>query len=165
MRRAEYRYLLTRRLHPVLGEPDRRLLFCMLNPSTADEENDDPTIRRCIGFAERERCSNLVVVNLFGARATKPKDLLYVDDPVGPGNDAVIRQEAARADLIIAAWGDPPPKLHSTCQRPRDVLQMLLQHRDVYRLGEDTTAIGNPRHPLFRRGNAPLVVHANRLPD
>ena len=102
-----YRYRLTRRLHPVLGGSRRRLLFCMLNPSTADEKRDDPTIRRCIGFAQRERFTDLVVVNLFAARATNPADLLGLDDPVGSGNDDAIAQEAARADLVVRSVGQP----------------------------------------------------------
>ena len=154
-----YRYRLTRRLHPVLGGSRRRLLFCMLNPSTADEKRDDPTIRRCIGFAQRERFTDLVVVNLFAARATNPADLLGLDDPVGSGNDDAIAQEAARADLVVAAWGNPPSTLAR--ERAGAALRILRRRHDVYRLGSPT-ARGHPRHPLRLEKSTPLALHAPR---
>jgi hypothetical protein len=80
----------------------------MLNPSTADATEDDPTIRRCVGFARRERCGVLEVVNLFAFRATNPQALRSAPDPVGPANDRFIEKAVERADLIVVAWGAVP---------------------------------------------------------
>src|SRR4051812_49823510 len=77
-----YRYVLTRQV----GGGVRRATFIMLNPSTADASNDDPTIRRCIGFAQRWGCGQLAVLNLFAYRATDPADLKRASEPVGPEN-------------------------------------------------------------------------------
>ncbi len=156
--RAEYRYLLTRDLGSLLTlEAPRRVLFCMLNPSTATAETDDPTIRRVIRFAGREDATELAVVNLFAARATDRRRLPAFDDPVGPENDTVIEQQAAAADLIIAAWGVLPAKAPKG--RAQAVLDRLTRHGDVHRLGEPTAA-GHPRHPLFLPANTARVLHA-----
>ena len=158
MGKAIYRYTLERRLaHPPLSGVDRRLLFCMLNPSTADDRTDDPTIRRVKAFARREGGTLLRVVNLYAARATYPKQLAGFDDPVGPDNDATIHLEAVEADLIVAAWGVPPQGLHSS--RDRTVLALLKSAGNVYRLGTVTMA-GHPRHPLRLRSDTPLTLHA-----
>ena len=156
--RAEYRYLLTRDLGSLLTlEAPRRVLFCMLNPSTATAETDDPTIRRVIRFAAREEATELAVVNLFAARATDPRTLPGFTDPIGPDNDAVIEQQATDADLIIAAWGVLPAKAPK--ERAQAILDMLTRHADVHRLGEPTAA-GHPRHPLYLPANAARVLHA-----
>lgn len=103
---GRYRYYLRRDLAP--GQlPDTsyaRTVFIMLNPSTADAEVDDPTIRKCMGFARRWS-ADLEVVNLYALRATDPARLRTADDPVGPDNDAWIRDTAVGSVLIIAAWG------------------------------------------------------------
>ena len=157
---AEYRYLLTRDLRSLLTlEAPRRVLFCMLNPSTASADTDDPTIRRVIRFAVREEATELAVINLFAARATDPRKLPAFDDPVGPDNDTVIEQQATDADLIIAAWGILPAKVQK--ERTQTVLGMLTLHADVHRLGEPTAA-GHPRHPLHLPANAARVLHAAR---
>ena len=157
---AEYRYLLTRDLRSLLTlEAPRRVLICMLNPSTATAQTDDPTIRRAIRFAAREDATELAIVNLFAARATDPRKLRAFDDPVGPDNDAVIEQQAAYADLIIAAWGVLPAKAPK--RRAQEILDMLTRHGDVHRLGEPTAA-GNPRHPLYLPANAARILHAAR---
>ncbi|HRK24635.1 MAG TPA: DUF1643 domain-containing protein [Beijerinckiaceae bacterium] len=88
-----YRYLLTRRW----GEGGL-LLYVMLNPSTATEERNDPTIERCERRARMLRHGGLAVANLFGFRATYPADLRAAPDPVGPENDAVLMQAAANHD-------------------------------------------------------------------
>jgi hypothetical protein len=102
-----YRYLLGRRV----GEGDRTALFMMLNPSTADATEDDPTIRRCTGFARREGCGVLEVVNLFAYRATDPAELRTAPDPVGPANDHHIKAALGRVALVVVAWGALPRPL------------------------------------------------------
>lgn len=83
---GQYRYKLMRSILQVVGW-DKPALFIMLNPSTADADIDDPTVRRCIGFAKREMCSSLTVVNLYALRATDPRQLMKHQNPVGPLND------------------------------------------------------------------------------
>ena len=146
-----FRYTLHRRI-PSMLRWVRPCLFIMLNPSKADAQDDDPTIRRCIAFAQREQCTELAVVNLYGLRATKPRMLGLSDDPIGPDNDLYICREVYRcrsiSGIIIAAWGAHPmaPK------RATAVAEMV---GSMLCLG--TTASGQPRHPLFVRGDAPLV--------
>jgi hypothetical protein len=124
-------------------------LFVMLNPSVADATQDDPTIRRCVGFAKREGCGKLAVVNLFAYRATKPADMLAAADPVGPDNDRHLAEEAATAKVIIAAWGD-----HGTHRgRDRQVMK-LLAGREVWCLRR--TKGGQPGHPLYVPAAQPL---------
>jgi hypothetical protein len=79
-----YRYSLTRLLPNLFAKQGKHVVFVMLNPSTADASHDDPTIRRCKGFAGREWATLMSVVNLFGYRATRPGELYLADDPFGP---------------------------------------------------------------------------------
>ena len=112
-----YRYLLSRRV----GESSRRVLFLMLNPSKADEERNDATIRRCVGFARDWGYGILDVVNLFALMSTDPKALLKADDPVGPDNDVAIRAALEIADTVVPAWGQPCPRPRGkSCKGNRD---------------------------------------------
>ena len=95
-----YRYELVR----AWGDPPF-CAFVMLNPSTADGAEDDNTIRRCVGFAQRFGFGGFSVVNLFAFRATKPEAMLAAADPVGPDNDAHILGALAAAQRVFAAWG------------------------------------------------------------
>ncbi len=111
---GRYRYALTRKLAPW----GRAVNFIMLNPSTADAETDDPTIRRCIGFAKAWGCATLIVTNLFAVRATDPKEMLAAADPVGPDNREHVERAAELAfniyaenfgephGLVVCAWGN-----------------------------------------------------------
>lgn len=143
-----YRYGLVRRWS---DEPALR--FVMLNPSTADAKLDDPTIRRCIGFAKREGYGALIVLNLYAYRATDPKALLSCGDPVGPGNDnmlrAHLRSSVGVGRPVIAAWG-----ANAKADRVGQVLD-LCPGVDWRCLG--TTKDGHPRHPLYVRGDQALV--------
>ena len=96
-----YRYTLTREF-----DGDSTCLFIMLNPSSADAVQDDPTIRRCIGFAKREGFGRLEVVNLYAFRSKSPSALFADLDPVGPDNTGEIRKALGRADVVIVAWGN-----------------------------------------------------------
>ncbi|MEU1078203.1 DUF1643 domain-containing protein [Streptomyces sp. NPDC005878] len=147
-RHRVYRYLLTR-----VWTPDAPLaVYVMLNPSTASALEDDPTIRRCIGFARREGTGGLVVVNLFALRATNPQALRDHKEPVGRCNDAFIRQAVRTAGgPVIAAWG-AGGVLHD---RSEHVMRMLRKGpRPLQCLG--VTATGQPRHPLYLAGNTAL---------
>jgi hypothetical protein len=149
-----YRYRLARQWgEPVQGVSARRptMCFVMLNPSTADDQVDDPTIRRCIGFARREGCAGLVVVNLFAWRATKPVDLPRGPEAVGPRNDEAIAAAVREATVVVAAWGASWPS-------PARVLHVLKLIRDN---GKTPHALGvslgmHPRHPLYLHAASPL---------
>lgn len=138
---ALYRWRLTR----IWGSPRRLLTFIMLNPSTADALVDDPTIRRCIGFARAMELDGIRVVNLYAFRATKPADLWTAADPVGGKNNSVLQDalvEAKWADMpVIAAWG-----AHA---RPARV-EWLLRQPGASRLSAlHVTKAGAPGHPLY----------------
>ena len=143
---GRYRYTLEREW--MTGEGT--CLFVMLNPSTADASEDDPTIRRCIGFAQRWGYQRLEVGNLFAFRATDPADMLSVTpaEAAGPDNDDHLRDLSHGAGLIVAAWG-----AHSLAAfRRAAVLEILSESEaDVVCLG--TTKYGSPRHPLYVRGD------------
>ena len=144
-----YRYTLTRRL----GPGNRRCLFVMLNPSIADQKLNDPTIRRCMGFARRWGYSDLEVVNLWGLRATDPTMLKYHPNPMGHGNQQAITEALQRADLVVAAWG-----VHGAWKNRG--IECLASHANVtwYCLG--TTKYGHPRHPLYVKSTQPPVYFA-----
>lgn len=152
---GRYRYLLTRRWD------DRApvMVFVMLNPSTADDVDDDPTIRRCVGYAQREGCGGLVVVNLFAWRSTDPWELVKAADPVGPENDAYIT-EACRLYRrtivhVVLAWGTSE---HRKIKSRENVVIELVRREmfgDPMCLGRNRN--GTPRHPLFLKLNTPLV--------
>jgi hypothetical protein len=143
-----YRYSLWREWCP--DSPP--VAFIMLNPSTADDRKDDPTIRRCIGFAHTWGFGALEVVNLFAYRATDSRKLLGVDDPVGPENDEYIMQAVERCSYVVVAWGTKGLLL----DRNRQVIRLLAGLRHVGCLG--VTKDGHPRHPLYVRGNTKVVA-------
>ena len=116
----------------------------MLNPSAADEERNDPTIRRCIGFARDWGFGLLEVVNLFALMSTDPKGLLETEDPVGPDNDATIQDALQRADKVILAWGNQGSRHR---ERAAHVMKMALDASNPHHLG--MTKLGFPRHPLL----------------
>lgn len=120
------------------------LVYVMLNPSTATELANDPTIERCERRARMLGYAGLAVVNLFAYRATRPRDLICAGDSVGPLNDRAIRLAAARAGAVLCAWGN-----HGTHQgRAAQVIKLLRETgRPLLHLG--LTGIGAPRHPLY----------------
>lgn len=142
-----YRYTLVRTIdHGFLGAPHQAetVNFIMLNPSTATATLDDPTIRRCAGYARRWGYGTLVVTNLFAYRATAPADMLAAADPIGPENDAYISRAARGAALVVAAWGQ-----HGAHRRRDEQVRRLVQAagKDVHYLR--LNANGQPAHPLY----------------
>lgn len=143
-----YRYRLSRR-----WGAGRSCLFVMLNPSTADASLDDPTIRRCAGFARREGFDGMEVVNLMAFRATDPSALPADKTAEGPDNARHVA-DALRdtSGPVIAAWG--AQRAAVPFARPmRGVIARA--GRPIVCLG--VTKGGDPRHPLYVRGDAPLV--------
>lgn len=122
--------------------PGPFLMVIGLNPSTADETQDDPTIRRCINYAKAWGFGAYCMTNLFAWRDTDPAKMKAQAEPIGRDNDATIARHAAGAGLILAAWGVHGAHL----DRGAAVLELLAGHR-VHCLG--TTQDGNPRHPLY----------------
>jgi hypothetical protein len=121
-----------------------KLLFVMLNPSTADAAVDDPTIRRCISFAQAEGFGSLEVVNLFAYRATDPAELRRAGYPVGPDADWFIEIAATQAEKVCLAYGSVP----AADERIQQVLPILR------RAGREPqclhiTKSGYPGHPLY----------------
>lgn len=157
---GKYRYSLIR----VWDESKPCVLFIMLNPSTADAENDDPTIRRCIGFAESWGYGGLYVVNLFALRATNPQELLSAPFVVGVDNERWFRRLSYLAHLVICAWGNG---------RIVDQLQQRLDHNwKPLSWIDQTKALhylelakdGTPKHPLYLRSDLqPVPFQISRL--
>lgn len=134
-----YRYVLWR-------EWDERLptvVFCGLNPSTADETKDDPTIRRELAFARAWGFGRLIKVNAYGWRDTDPKKMLRAEDPTGPENLATVVYWARHCALFVAAWGN------NIRERDAWFLRAALRRAGVVIHVLRVTGKGNPEHPLY----------------
>jgi hypothetical protein len=149
---GRYRYRLER--HGLGGTG--AIAWVMVNPSTADAEQDDATIRKVIGFSDRLGAGWAIVGNVFGYRATNVRELRHVEDAHGPENDAYLRQIMSDAPTVIVAWG------------PTAKLPKLLRHRymRVVRVAAEigrplmclgTAQDGHPRHPLMVAYDTPLA--------
>lgn len=122
------------------------MVMMMLNPSTADAHKDDPTIRRCIGFAKDEGCGSLIVVNLGAFRATSPKDWLAAQDPVGPlwreYTRAALEQVYPNGGTLVVAWGN-----HGAGKHADAIAEIKRLGLTAFCFG--VTKSGQPRHPLY----------------
>jgi hypothetical protein len=136
---SNYRYALWRR-----WSHGPQILFVMLNPSTADATTDDPTIRRCIGFAKAWGFGSLAVGNLFSFRTASPRILRLSAEPIGESNDLWLRKLKAESTMAIAAWGN-----HGTLHMRGHAVRSQLG--ELHTLG--LTKIGQPRHPLYVAAN------------
>lgn len=139
-----WRYSLHRSCSLLKAEP-RLLAVIGLNPSTADETSDDPTVRRCIRYAFEWGYQGLCMLNLFAFRATDPADMKAARDPVGPGNNKVLRSESEGRD-VLCAWG-----VHGKFWSRGSKVRWLLRDRNLLCLGR--TADGEPKHPLYMRAD------------
>lgn len=135
-----WRYALTRQWSE--EQQQRWLAFIALNPSTADERRNDPTVIRMTGFAKAWGFNGLVVLNIFAWRSTDPQALYEVADPVGPENDAALRRWTQRAGRIVCAWG-----CHGALHNRGEVVRRLLVDRALEALAINQD--GSPRHPLY----------------
>lgn len=160
---GQYRYWLRRTWQ--LLHPDGRIAlskgvccFVMLNPSTADDSVDDPTIRRCMGFARSWGYDTLDVRNLFALRATDPKELLAATEPTGGyrGYEALL--SAGHAELVVVAWGAKVP--FGRDQVALNTLRGAFPDKPLHCLG--TTMGGHPRHPLYVRAATLPQIFPNR---
>ncbi len=136
-----YRYTLVHRWDELL-DPGRGIAWIGLNPSTADEHQLDPTLRRIRDFSARWGYAYFVMLNLFAWRATDPTDMKAAGDPVGPDNDEWIARWSSGVDCVMLAWGEHGIHLG----RDQAVLGFL-DRRKTYCL--ERNASGQPKHPLY----------------
>lgn len=145
---GRYRY----RLWRIWCDLAPMMVWVLLNPSTADASADDPTLRKCIGFARQHRHGGVILVNLFAWRATNPKELRTVADPIGPENDEHIRWavNAPVIATIMAGWGADT----FARRRAMTVSVNIRAQRPIWCLGK--TGDGCPKHPLYPPYTTPL---------
>lgn len=148
-----YRYDLTRTL--TARAPTNQVLgVCMLNPSKADAEIDDPTITRLIGYANRERFAGIHVVNVYAYRATDSKELLTASNPRGTHNDGFLMNAAMGFEKILVGWGALTkfPDHHDQAYTAR-----LLSKFGAKLVCLGVNKDGSPVHPLYQRNDAPFI--------
>lgn len=154
-----YRYTLWREFGGELiwdgvnKQKDGFVQFIGLNPSTADETLDDPTIRRCIGFAKAWGYGAMCMTNLFAFRATDPKDMKAQTDPIGPDNNDWLCRIGDEAETIVAAWGTHGSHLG------RDEKFRQIWGNNVTRKLHclKKTVGGHPSHPLYLPKTSKLI--------
>lgn len=135
-----YRYALTR----TWDERGGRVNFLMLNPSTATEVQNDPTVERCERRARTLGFGAFRVTNIFAYRATDPRDMRAQADPIGPDNDAAILEAATWAGRVICAWGT-----HGEHMRRGPAVEALLRPTGLPLLHLGLSKAGHPKHPLY----------------
>jgi hypothetical protein len=136
---GRYRYWLSRRL----GKGERTVLFVGLNPSTADAQKDDPTIRRCVGFARKWSFDWLLMGNLYAYRSTDPKVLPKLQvDPIGSMNQETLKWMTHKSELVVAAWGNN--HLDGNANTLADWI-LSLSHTRCLGINKN----GSPKHPLY----------------
>ena len=135
-----YRYALWRDLEPLGWQSPFYVMFIGLNPSTADEVQDDPTIRRCKAFAKSWGYANMCMTNLFAFRATLPQDMKAAADPVGDKNDDTLLDLSRNAAVIVAAWG-----VDGAYRGRGEFVRRMLPGLHYLALTKD----GHPGHPLY----------------
>ncbi len=136
-----FRYTLWRRW----SDGDRYVNFILLNPSTADENTDDPTTRKCVRMAKSWGFDALCMTNLFAYKATDPRVMKKASDPIGYGNDRWILRTAKDASLIVCAWG-----LDGSFSSRSSTVRRLLRRFDLHYL---RITRGEPWHPLYLPDN------------
>lgn len=146
----KYRYLLKRVWDESLG----LLCGCFMNPSTADQFKNDPTLASWQSRAEKLGYGGFSVVNAFAYRSTDPAGLLTIANPTGPDNDEFILAAAKEAKTFVVGWGQPPKKVQHRCT----YVQALLKTAgiELLCLGVNKTD-GSPRHPLYTDHTLPFI--------
>jgi hypothetical protein len=143
-KKRKYRYMLVRQWG---ARNDNFINFVLLNPSTANEIVDDPTIKACTMFAQNLGFDGFYVTNLFAFRTKSPKILKQSENPVGNKNNEFIKKYAHKSKLVVAAWGNHGNFLN----RDKEVLEILSNIKAVYCFS--ITRLGNPKHPLYINRN------------
>lgn len=139
-----------------LADNERTCLFIMLNPSTADDVQDDPTIRRCIGYARRWGFGKLTVCNIFAYRSTDPDVLFEIDDPVGLDNLSYIRSEIRQAvfvgGIVVCAWG-----VHGEYWDQGNRIISMIKELGVQPYCLKMTKGNQPSHPLYLKADLKIT--------
>jgi hypothetical protein len=135
-----YRYMLGRMWNEALP----RLIFVMLNPSTADSEKDDRTVIKCIGFAKHNGYGSILIVNIWAYRATKPSNLRAANWDAGPLNDKFLQMVLMSADTVVCAWGINAKR---RLEPKRFINSAIALNKPLYAL--EFTKDGIPSHPLM----------------
>ncbi|MFK8137968.1 MAG: DUF1643 domain-containing protein [Bdellovibrionales bacterium] len=143
----KYRYLLKREFPSGEG----RIVFIMLNPSTADIKHNDPTIYRCEDRAIRMGFKEMHIVNLFAFRSTLPENLLKAKDPFGPGNKRAILKSIKDSDLVLCAWGNHGSYKDASKEFKNWVSDLDVNFK-IFKLNKN----GEPAHPLYQPKSARL---------
>ena len=143
----KYRYALSR----TWNGKKKTILFIGLNPSTANEKIDDPTIRRCINYAQNWGYGSLLMVNLFSYRSTLPSELKNVKNPIGNDNDLQIIELSKKADIAVAAWGNEGTLLN----RDKEV-KKILPNLMCLKINKS----GQPSHPLYQKKDLKLIKYS-----
>lgn len=145
-----YRYALWRKW----DEQTQPLVFLMLNPSTADETENDRTIKRCMHFAKREGAGGIIVGNVFALRSSKPASLYTASDPVGPENDQWVEAICLYSLKTVAAWGN-----ESITKKRIPAILDLLKSKNISLYCLKKNKNGSPRHPLYCHGESPFILY------
>ena len=143
----KYRYALSR----TWNSKKKTILFIGLNPSTADEKIDDPTIRRCVNYAQNWGYGSLLMVNLFAYMTTIPTELKKVRNPIGNDNDLHIIELSKKADLAVAAWGNEGSLLN----RDKEI-KKILPNLMCLKINKS----GQPAHPLYQKKDLKLIKYS-----
>ena len=141
-----YRYALWR----VWDESLDSIVFIGLNPSTADESHNDPTISRCINFARKWGYGGLCMANLFAYRATQPRIMMLADDPIGPENDQILFDLVSKAHVVIAAWGN-----HGSFMGRSEQISKSIHNLKCLGINKS----GEPSHPLYLNESTNLISY------
>ena len=140
----QYRYALWR----TWDESKPYAMFIGLNPSTADEKEDDPTITRCINFAKTWGYGGLCMANLFAYRSSDPSNLRSTQEPIGLENDAWLKKLAKEAGVIVAAWGNDGAYLGRS-----KLVSSNISNLKCLKINKT----GEPAHPLYQPSSATLI--------
>jgi hypothetical protein len=141
-----YRYALWRSW----DDSKPRVMFIGLNPSTADEAQDDPTLRRCMNYAQAWGYGSVCITNLFAFRATEPNDMKNAKNPIGPDNDKWLKKLVSQSSLIVAAWGNDGSFLNRSTQ-----VRKFLPELHCLKCNKS----GEPAHPLYQKANlSPIAL-------
>lgn len=159
--RGVYRYALWRRWDAAAP----MLVVCMLNPSTADASKDDPTIRRLVSFADRDGYGAILVVNLYAYRTAHPTELRGrpYEAVVGPENNDLFEAAITQGSTVLLGWGAADwQSIDGDRTRRNDVIKFV-SHAEAIPVCLGLTASGEPRHPLYVRGDVPFQPYAGAL--
>ena len=138
-----YRYMLRR----IWDEDENFLVFCLLNPSTADEKDDDPTIRKCIGFAKKNGFGGIIIINLFGIRSPNPKNIKIHSDPFGPDLSRNWIRATHQSYHFVFGWGNMGLFKNAQMNMHKFFFFGQSPLYKIYCLGKNKN--GTPKHPLY----------------